>query len=374
MGDRIWSVVIDNGSGLCKIGFGGRTYPRYVFPSVVGRPRYTAVMPGMENKQVFFGDEALSNRGVLTLKYPIEHGIITNWNDMELLWDYAFRHELRVDPSEHPILLTEPPLNPKKNREKMAQIMFETFNAPALYIGIQGVLALYSSGRTTGIVLDSGDGVTHAIPIYEGYSLPHAVNRVDIAGRDLTDYLKKILLERGYSFTTTAETDIVRDIKEKTSFVALNFNKEMVTAASSNTHEITYTLPDEQVITLGNERFRCPEVLFQPSFCGLESQGVHELVFNSIMKCEIDIRKDLFSNVVLSGGTTSITGFTERLQTELVSLAPASTRVKVIPPPHKYSVWCGASILSGLSTFQEMWISAEEYHEVGPAIVHRKCL
>lgn len=368
------AVVIDNGSGRCKSGLAGEDAPKAVFPAVIGKPKQKGIMVGTGQKDEYVGDAAMARRGVLKLVYPLEHGIVTNWDDMEKIWNHCFYSELRVEPQERPVLLTEAPMNPKANRERMTQIMFETFNIPAFYVNIQAVLSLYASGRTSGIVIDSGDGVTHTVPIYEGYSLPHAVNRIDLAGRDLTEWMSKLLIQRGYSFTTSAELEIVRDIKQVLCYVAEDYDKELANAESNSALEKEYELPDGQVITVASERFQCPEALFKPDLLGNEMSGMHETAFNSIMKTDIDIRKDLYNNIVMSGGSTMFSGIANRVQKEIETLAPPTMKIKVVAPPERqYSVWIGGSILASLSTFQQMWISKQEYDETGPGIVHRKC-
>lgn len=312
----------------------------------------------------------------MVLKYPIEHGIVENWDDMEQIWNHTFYNELRVTPSEHKTLLTEAPLNPKANRERMVSIMFETFQVPATYIAIQAVLSLYASGKFTGNVLDSGDGVTHLVPIYDGYSLPHCIQRVNLAGRDLTEYLVKILSERGHHFTTSAERDIVRDIKETQCYVALDFKEEMEKAKSGSSLEKVYNMPDGTTLTVGSERFRCPEVLFDPKMIGKEFGGIHQVCHDSIQKADIDIRKDLYQNICISGGTTLYPGIAERLLKEVQAICPPniSSKVKVhAPAERRFSVWIGGSILTSINTFNDMWITKAEYEESGASIVHRKC-
>jgi actin-related protein len=364
-------IIIDNGTGYCKAGLSGEEGPRAVFPACVGYPKYASGMVGGDKKEFFVGADAEAKRGVLKLNYPIEHGVINNWDDMEKIWGHVFTNELRVDPVEHNVMLTEAPMNPKENREKMAQIMFETFNVPGLYIAIQAVLSLYSAGKFTGIVTDSGDGVTHFVPIFDGYSLPHAVIRLDLAGRDLTEFMMKLLTETGTRFSTTAEKEICKAIKEKACYVALDFEEEL-----KSVEPFDYELPDGTHVVVKDQRIRCPEALFKPAMVGKEGSGIGQTCYDSIQRCDIDVRKDLYNCVVLSGGTSMYNGLPERLTKEIKALAPESMKeeVKVIASPErKFAVWIGGSILSSISTFESMWITKNEYEESGATIVHRKC-
>jgi len=367
-------IVLDNGSGLTKNGYAGEDRPRSVWPTIIGYPKYTSIMTDVEHytREYYIGEEALNLRGVLRLVYPVEHGMILDWQAMEKIWHFTFYNDLRVNPSEHPILLTEPPLNPRKNREKMAEIMFETFNVPAMYVSMQAVLSLYASGRTTGLVVDSGDGVTHIVPIYEGFALTHAINRVDLGGRDITEYLRRLLRQRGYSLVSSAEREIVRDIKEKLCYVALEPEKEMKLAEKVTEMQKEYVLPDGEKVVIGAERFLAPEVFFNPGVIGMEATPLDESIVDSIRKCDVDLRRELYANIVLSGGSTMFPGLKERLEKEIKELTPEEVDVKIIAPPERqYSVWMGGSILSSLKTFQKLWITNKEYKEQGSSVIHR---
>lgn len=363
-------IVIDNGSGIIKAGFAGEEYPKIHFPSYIGRPKHVRVMAGGLEGDVFLGPKAEEHRGLLNIRYPIEHGIVTDWNDMEQIWNFIYsKDQLKALAEDHPVLLTEAPLNPRRNRLKAAEIFFETFNVPALYISMQAVLSLYATGRTTGVVLDSGDGVTHAVPIYEGFALPHSILRSDVAGRDVTRYLQLLLRREGHIFKTSSEFEIVRTMKEKVCHVTQQPQKD-----EQIDSEVTpYTLPDGTIIQIGRARFRAPELLFHPHLIGEECEGIHEVLDFSIKKSDLELRKIFYSNIVLSGGSTLFRGFGDRLLSEIKKLTPKDIKIRISAPQDRlYSTWMGGSILAALDTFKKMWVSKKEYDESGQRIIEQK--
>ncbi|KAE8137264.1 actin-1 [Aspergillus pseudotamarii] len=345
--EDVAAIVIDNGTKYIKAGFAGDNGPRAVFRS---------------EDNSYVGDDAIAYREMLSLTNPIERGLISNWDAMEKIWNYAFTTRLNTTPKESPVLLTEPPLNPKADREKTTQIMFEKFEVPAFYISIGALLALHASGRTTGLSVDCGHGSIDCVPVYEGSALPHAILRADLGGNEVTEYLANRL--GGNTFSS----DIFSDMKEKHCYVAPDSQEPQGNIQHS------YELPDGQIIEMGAEVFRAPEVLFQPATIDLQMEGIHEMAYNSIFKCDLDIRRDLYGNVVLSGGSSMLPGMTDRLLHELRSLSPPRMKVNVVAPPEReYLTWIGGSMLASLSTFQDLWVTKEAYDESGPSVVHRKC-
>ena len=318
-------------------------------------------MVGMGQKDSYVGDEAQSKRGILTLKYPVEHGIITNWDDMEKVWAEAFKESHWLPKEKGPILTTESPNMSKEERAKMAEIFFETFNFPAMAVNMDSVLSLYSTGRTSGLVVSSGDGVTNVTPIQDGFVLGNAIRQTDLCGRDITKHLNKLLNKKGCNLTTSGDQDVVREIKEKLCYLAFEPEEEQA-------KEKKYTLPDGREITLAEERFRAPEAIFNPKLLSKEALGLHKIVHNSITECDINLRRGMFGSILLSGGNTMFRGIEQRLEKELVSLAPSTVKIGVVAPPErKNSVWIGGSILASLSSFREQWVTRDQYREIGAA-------
>jgi actin-related protein len=287
---------------------------------------------------------------------------------------HTFTSKLRKYPEKCYVVLVEPPLNPRANREKMIKIMFETFNVPALTAYNSAVLAAFSSGQTSALVLESGAGATHSVPVFEGYALPHAARSLSLAGAELTAYMMRLLNLGGYSFNSPADIEQVCDIKEKLCYVALDFENEMKQAVTSSAE--SFRLADGQVITVGNKRFCCPEALFQPSHLGLDAAaGIHQMVYNSVRDCDADIHEELYNNIILSGGSTLFRGMADRLSKEIVSLAPRKykAQVRVVEPKPDITAWIGGSILGSLKSFPSLLIWREDYDDNGPCIVHRVC-
>ncbi|XP_046686322.1 actin-related protein 2-B isoform X4 [Homalodisca vitripennis] len=383
-------IVCDNGTGFVKCGYAGSNFPEHIFPSMVGRPIIRAVnkIGDIEVKELpdlMVGDEASKLRSMLELNYPMENGIVRNWKDMCHVWDYTFGPEkMNIDPKECKILLTEPPMNPIKNREKMIEVMFEQYQFHGAYIAIQAVLTLYAQGLISGVVVDSGDGVTHICPVYEEYALPHLTRRLDIAGRDITKYLIKLLLLRGYAFNHTADFETVRQMKEKLCYVGYNIETEQKLALETTVLVEPYTLPDGRVIKLGGERFEAPEALFQPHLIDVEGQGIAELVFNTIQAAHIDIRAELYKHIVLSGGSTMYPGLPSRLEREIKQLylervlrndMDKLNKLKIRiedPPRRKDMVFIGGAVLAEVMKDKpNFWITNQEYQEEGKNVLNK---
>lgn len=368
-------VVIDNGSGVIKAGLAGDDEPSCTFQSMIGRPQHNVDDVGMGTRDYYVGSDAASRRNVLKLTYPIQRGQVSNWDDMEKIWTYLFTQELKVESSQHPVIISETLKTPKIHQEKLAQAMFETFKVPALHIQSDAVLSMYASGRSSGIVLQIGDGLTQVVPIYEGFPVLSALKRQEFAGSDITNYLQRLLTTNGIRFSTSAEMDVVRDIKEKLGYVADEYDFECTLAIDDPTIHHQYEVPDGTIITLGKERFTCGETLFNPSLTGLDFPGIHDLIQSSVMASDIDIRKNLYHDIILGGGSTMFPGFPERLRREMKKLAPKTVPVRVVADTNrKNTVWIGGSIIGSMTNYSGVWIKKSEYDEHGSNILQRKAV
>ncbi|KAL8292523.1 hypothetical protein RQP46_001135 [Phenoliferia psychrophenolica] len=376
-------LVVDNGTGFVKCGYGGSNFPAHSFPSIIGRPilraeERTSSAETQNITDIMVGDEASKHRSYLQLTQPMEHGIVRNWDDMKLLWDYTFHEKLKVDTAGRKVLLTEPPMNPTKNREKMVEVMFEDYQFGGVYVAIQAVLTLYAQGLQTGVVVDSGDGVTHIVPVYDGFSLPHLTRRLDVAGRDVTRYLIKLLLMRGYAFNRTADFETVRQIKEKLCYTSYDLDLDKRLSEETTVLVENYELPDGRVIKVGSERFEAPECMFQPHLVDVEQPGMAEMLFNTVQAAPVDVRSELYKHIVLSGGSSMYPGLPSRLEKEMKQLylqkvlhgdpeRLSKFKIRIEDPPRrKHMVFLGGAVLADIMKSQEsFWITKAEWDEQG---------
>jgi len=350
------AVVMDNGASHIKIGIAGNDAPTYLCPTLVG----------CHNNQTFLGkDQLASNYGMCSLSSPFLHGIVTNWDHLEQLYDHSFK-TIKIDPSTRPVLFTEHPLTSTQERAKMIELLFEKFKVPATFAQNKCILSVYASGRCTAICLQIGDGICSSVPVYEGYTVPESIFRVNFGGGDITNYLMRMLNERGHSFSSATESQLVRELKETHGFVAAS--KEESRQTTDQQVKVNH-----KTIHLDKELSLCREALFQPSLLGRSGKGVHELLWDAIQRSDNDTRKDFYGNLLVSGGTTLFKGFTNRLETEMCKLGSHTCcRFKVVAPPERlFSSWVGGSILGSLSTFQQMWYSRQEYDELGSSGFYR---
>ncbi|KAJ9102346.1 Actin- protein 2 [Naganishia friedmannii] len=364
-------LVVDNGTGV-------------IFPSIVGRPilRAEERLDGNSSanpiKDLMIGDEASEFRQFLQVTSPMEHGIVKNWTDMQHLWDYTFHEKLKTETRGRKVLLTEPPMNPKSNRQRMCEVMFEEYGFGGVYVAIQAVLTLYAQGLATGVVVDSGDGVTHVVPVYEGFALPHLTRRLDVAGRDVTRYLIKLLLMRGYAFERTADFETVRKIKEELCYMSYDLALDKKLSEETTVLVENYTLPDGRVIKVGSERYEAPECMMQPHLVDVEQPGMAELLFQTIQAAAVDTRTELYKHIVLSGGSSMYPGLPSRLEKEMKQLyltrvlgGDASRlqnfKIRIEDPPRrKHMVFLGGAVLADImKNREEFWVTKAEYEEQG---------
>ncbi|XP_024383760.1 actin-related protein 4 [Physcomitrium patens] len=431
-GDEVSAIVFDLGSHSCRSGYAGEDQPKSVFPSAVGSAESLGANTDKEAKKPGQAEVAKVRKlyaGVQALGYRRDHmevlpamkgGLVADWDVVESLWDHAFRDRLLIDPKEHPMLIAEPSFNTQQHREKMVELMFERYDVPALFLAKNAVLTSFASGRATSLVVDCGGGsviLGSVAAVHDGYVLQKAVVRSPIGGEVLTDCLQRTLEAKGIiirprfsfkrkeirlgeyelipldppnttdSYYAYAQRAIVADIKESICRVP---DSAFDDSSYANIPTTPYELPDGQIIEVGADRFKISDILFNPTIIqtipGMENfsteagttfYGLPQMVIESINKCDVDLRRELFNSVMLAGGTAAMHQMKERLEKDLMEEAPPAARVKVLASGNalerRFSVWIGGSILASMGSFQQMWFSKAEYEEHGPTYVQRKC-
>ena len=376
-------IIIDLGSSEIKAGFSGEDKPSLIFKSFIGEPKYKDVFSSIykENKEIkqYIGEDCLKNIGLLKLHNPIKHGILVNEQEIIPLFNHIYS-KLGINTDErreHPLIITEPLLNPYSNREKIANSLFDYIGIPSIFFASQPILSLFSTSATTGIILESGEGVSQSCIIYEGYSLPNTYERYDFGGGDVTEYLKLAMKKKGYQLFNSNEYRLISDMKEKYCFFLpqkYNLNVENVKKAL-NSKKINYYLPDGTTVTLGDERILASEILFNPELIGKEYLGLSDIIFSSINKAEIQLRPKAFENIVLSGGNVFMRGLEDIMKEDIINKCNKIVKINVstVKEP-QISCWVGGNIISSIDIFKKISVSKTEWEEKGSKILHVKTI
>jgi actin-related protein 3 len=400
------AVVIDNGTGYTKMGFAGNVEPQYIIPSIIatqegkGAQKAATQKKGVEDLDFYIGDEALQYTKTYDMFYPVKHGQIENWTHMEYFWEQCIFKYLRCEPEDHFFLLTEPPLNAPENREYTAEIMFETFNVPGLYIAVQAVLALAASWTSksvkertlTGTVIDSGDGVTHVIPVAEGYVIGSSIKHIPLAGRDITAFVQQLMRERAEPCPPEQSMEVAKRVKEQYSYVCPDIVKEYAKYDAEQSKWIRQYEGKHSVtskpftVDIGYERFLGPEIFFNPEIFSSDFlTPLPKVVDDTIQTCPIDVRRGLYKNIVLSGGSTMFKDFGKRLARDIKrsvdyrikrSEELSGGKIKAVPLEvnvishhmQRYAVWFGGSMLASTPEFYNVCHTKKQYDEIGPSI------
>jgi len=377
-------VVLDNGTATIKGGFSSSDAPQCKIPTIVGHGRHKGAMSSLGLKDCYVGCQAQTLRGILSINHPIRQGVVQDWEDLETIWEHIFHTELHTEASAQPLLITQQPLATPEDETKMAEILMEKLEVPAMFIANKSVMSLYGGGNMTGISVDSGHDTTYLVPSYQGNAIQDATLVLKIGGKQVTENLMNLLMNGKYSFpddnfllwrkkkktkfTVSSRKEIIRELKEQYCQVTPHYTKSW---EDPSFPENSIRLPDGNMIVMGKETFVAPEIMFQPGLANKKSCGLSQLIYYSVLKCEESVRAELLSNITLSGGNTKFPGFEKRLYQELSSLFDEKTTIKVKALPNRELLgWIGGARLSNLSSFQRFWLTKADYQEKGPVLLH----
>eukprot|EP00929_Paragymnodinium_shiwhaense_P071661 TRINITY_DN36412_c0_g1_i1.p1 TRINITY_DN36412_c0_g1~~TRINITY_DN36412_c0_g1_i1.p1 ORF type:complete len:423 (+),score=74.71 TRINITY_DN36412_c0_g1_i1:146-1414(+) len=402
-------VVIDIGTGYTKMGLAGNIEPQFIIPTCVanstksGGAVHTSQSQGNSDTNFYIGEEAYARKTSMNyaLSYPVSKGRIENWDDIERFLHQALYRNLRVVPEEHLFCMTETPFNSQENKERLAEIMFETFNVKGMHLGTQAVFALVakemSEGKTlanldlTGLVIDAGDGQTQVIPVADGYVIPSGVQELPVGGKQVTDFIAEMLTDRGEPVPAEVRMEAARQININHSYLCKDvvdeyakYDKDPAGRFKQHSGENPKT-KEKWTVTVGYERFLAPELFFNPEiFSETQTLPLPKVVDACIQSCPIDYKRRLYSNIVVAGGSSSFLHFKERLERDVQSLVDErlikrgdETGVAAEPLPvkvysHKrsacrYAAWLGASLWSESPVFERSCKLKQDYDEIGPA-------